>query len=97
MHPTIDYTDITKADIQAKLDKKGVKYTTKDNKDDLIAKLEGQVEDTDVATVKMVEDTVGGYKLARNVKYKGIFYNIGDSVELDTIDVKYFKEKQLIK
>lgn len=109
----MDYTDITKTDIQNKLDDLGIKYTTRDTKEDLIAKLEAgntenpveeQVEPSEVAEVepeeikkeKLVVKLNNEFKLARNVKYRGIYYKSGESIKLDESDVEYFKNKQLI-
>lgn len=109
----MDYTDITKADIQNKLDDLGVKYTTRDTKEDLIAKLEAgnienpaeqQVEPSEVAEVKPEEvkkeepavKLDNEFELARNVKYRGVYYKSGESIKLDESDIEYFKNKQLI-
>lgn len=103
----MDYTDITKADIQEKLDALGVKYTTRDTKDDLIAKLEGanestptessEVESEEVKAEKVVDLSTNEFELARNVKYRGVYYKAGDSIKLDESDVQEFKNKELIK
>ena len=110
----MDYTDITKADIQKKLDDLGIKYTTRDTKEDLIAKLEAgntenpveekvkpsevaEIESREVEGKKLVERSTNEFELARNVKYRGVYYKVGELVKLDESDVEYFKNKELIK
>lgn len=106
----MDYTDITKTDIQNKLDDLGIKYTTRDTKEDLIAKLEAgntekpveeqiepsEVEPEEVKNEKPVVKLNNEFELARNVKYRGVYYKSGESIKLDESDVEYFRNKQLI-
>jgi hypothetical protein len=109
----MDYTDITKADLKAKLDEKGIKHTTKDTKEDLIAKLEAGrmenenkeeatplnepvVESEEAKSEVVVSDTNNTFKLAKNVKYKGVYREKGELVEIDSQDIEEFKNKELI-
>ena len=110
----MDYTDITKADLKEKLDAMGVAHTTRDTKEDLIAKLEAgntenpvkdqaehaesnEVETEEVKDEKPTNGVANEFELARNVKYRGVYYKVGELIKLDESDIEYFKNKELIK